>query len=118
MDAICWTGTMRTSSRRRTGMRSRYGGLASVSYASIAAPTCDACSATISACSMRSCARFTVSRQPRLLDRLQQIVDRIDFERADSVLVVGGNEGDQRHRVLLQHPDDPNAIEFRHLPVK
>ena len=53
-----------------------------------------------------------------LLDWLQQIVNRVHFERADGVFVVGRDERDERHRLPLQHSDDANSIDLRHLPVQ
>jgi hypothetical protein len=41
--------------------------------------------------------------QPGRLDRFQQVVDRVDFERFDRVLVVGRNENHCRTvRILAQ----------------
>ena len=56
--------------------------------------------------------------QARLLDRLQQVVDGVHLERAHRVLVVGGDERDQRQLALLQHPHDADAVELRHLQVE
>ncbi len=34
--------------------------------------------------------------EPRLIDRFQQVVDRVDLERLDGVLIVRGDEDDMR----------------------
>ena len=47
---------------------------------------------------LRAIQRFA---QPRLLDRLQQVVDRVDLEGADRVFVEGGDERDERQRPLF-----------------
>ena len=112
------TCTMTISSRRRTGIRVRYGSFAAVSYASMAVPTRTTCSSRISSCSMRSCARLSVSRSRALLDRLQEIVDGVQLERVHGILVVRRHEGDERHPVLLQQSDDADAVELRHLQIE
>ena len=64
---------------------------------------------------LRAVERFA---QPRLLDRLQQVVDGVHLEGAHGVLVVRRDERDERHRLLLQHPHDADAVEFRHLQIE
>jgi hypothetical protein len=61
-----------------------------------------------------------VQRLPQagLLDRLQQVIDRVHLEGADRVLVVGGDERDKRHLGFLEHAHDPDAIQFGHLQVQ
>ena len=39
-------------------------------------------------------ARCTAGFEPAAVDRLQQVVDRVDLERLDGVLVEGGDEND------------------------
>ena len=57
-------------------------------------------------------------RQPVLLDRLHQIVDRLRLERAQGMLVIGGDEHEQR-RLDLHHPgNDRKSVEARHLDVE
>ena len=56
--------------------------------------------------------------EPGGVDRLEQVVEGVDLERPDRVLVVGRDEGDEWHRVLLQHSNDADAVEFRHLPIE
>ncbi len=59
-------------------------------------------------------------RDTLAIERLQQIVDGIHFERLDGVLIVGGSEDDlrQRHLAVQQLLDDAEAVETRHLHVK
>jgi hypothetical protein len=64
---------------------------------------------------LRSVQRLAESR---LVDRLQQVVDCIHLERPYGILVVGCDERNQRHLVLLQHPHDADAVELRHLKVQ
>ena len=109
---------MRTSSRCRTGMRSRYGGLRQGFVgvdggADVRRLLGD--DFRVLDPLLRAIERLA---QSRLLDRLQQVVDGIHFEGAHGVLVVGGDERDERHRLLLQHPHDADAVELRHLPVE
>jgi hypothetical protein len=57
--------------------------------------------------------------QPRLIHRFQQIVDRVDLERFDGVLVVGGDEDDLRRGVPVeQAARDLEAGQARHLHVE
>ena len=57
--------------------------------------------------------------EPRRIDRLQQVVDRVDLERLDGVLIVRGDEDDLRRRVVAEHPPrDLEAGEPRHLDVQ
>src|SRR5262245_53824083 len=54
---------------------------------------------------------------PRL-DRLEQIVDRVHFERADGMLVVRGDEDDPRASGWREGADHTEPIELRHLHVE
>ncbi len=56
--------------------------------------------------------------QPRLVHRLQQVIDGIHLERAHSVLVIRGHKRDERHRLPLKLTNDAHAIELRHLPIE
>ena len=58
--------------------------------------------------------------EPRRIDRLQQVVDRVDLERFDRVLIVRGHEDDVRSRgAAVEHPPrDLEARESRHLHVE
>ena len=42
--------------------------------------------------------------EPRLVDRLQQVVDRVDLERLDGVLIVRRDEDDVRPVLRVEHP--------------
>ncbi len=42
--------------------------------------------------------------EPRRVDRLQQVVDRVDLERLDRVLIVGRDENDMGRRAGVEHP--------------
>src|SRR3546814_7396187 len=56
--------------------------------------------------------------EPRLLDRLHQIIDRLCLERADRVVRISGDEDEQR-RFDLHHPlNHRKAVETRHLDVE
>ena len=55
-------------------------------------------------------------RQPFRPERLEQVVDRVDLERLQRVLVVGG---DEHHRdVLLDQLEHLESVQFRHLHVE
>jgi len=57
-------------------------------------------------------------RETAVVEGLEQVVERVDFEGADGVAVVGGDEDDGGHRVradLFQHR---KAIDLGHLDVE
>ena len=56
--------------------------------------------------------------QAPLVDRFEQVIDRVHLERTHRVLVKGGHERDQRQVALLQHAHDTDSIELRHLQVE
>jgi len=56
--------------------------------------------------------------QPRLLDRLEQVVHRVDLAGPHRVFVVSRAECDQRHLLLFQHTHDADAVELWHLQVE
>ena len=58
--------------------------------------------------------------QAVFLDRLQQIVERLQAERFDRVLIVGGghHKVGQRHALRAQLFDDAHAVEARHLHIQ
>ena len=56
-------------------------------------------------------------RQPRAVHRLQQVVERRQFERIDRVLIVGGAEDHRRPR-LAQRRGDIEAARAGHLNVE
>jgi hypothetical protein len=56
--------------------------------------------------------------QAGFVDRLQQVVDRVDLECAYRVLVIGRHERDERQLMLLQHPHHADAVELGHLQVQ
>ena len=64
---------------------------------------------------MRALDRLT---KPRAIDRLQQIVDGVHLERLNRVLVVGGDERDEREPILPDQTDDAQAVDFRHLQIE
>jgi hypothetical protein len=59
-------------------------------------------------------------RKPEALFRywFQQIVDSVDFERANGVLVVGSYKYYDRHLVCSDRFDDGETIHTRHLDVE
>ena len=59
-------------------------------------------------------------RDPLLVERLQQVVNRVHLERLHRILVVGGGEHDlrQRHFLVDQLLDGAEAVESGHLHVK
>ena len=59
-------------------------------------------------------------RDAFLIERLEQVVDRIDLEGLDRVLVVGRGEDDlgQRDFLVEQLLDDAEAVEAGHLHVE
>ena len=68
---------------------------------------------------MRRRARSTATSSRFRVDRLQQVVDRVDLERLDRVLIERGDEDDVRRRALVEHP--PRHLEAgqpRHLHVE
>ena len=57
-------------------------------------------------------------RQPVLVDRFHQIVDRMGVERPQRMVAVSGDEHEQR-RLDVHHPvDHRKAVEARHLDVE
>jgi hypothetical protein len=50
--------------------------------------------------------------------RFEEIIDGCDFERAESILVVRGNEDDRRHALCSNGMDHREAVGPRHLYVK
>ena len=59
-------------------------------------------------------------RHPLLVERLQQVVDRVHLERLDRILVKGGGENDLGKSDFLveQFLDDAEAVEAGHLHVE
>ena len=51
-------------------------------------------------------------------ERLQQVVERVHLERAERVLVVGGDEDDRRHLLGTDGLDDAEAVDTGHLHVE
>ena len=58
--------------------------------------------------------------QPLLIERLQDVVHGVHFERLHRVLIVGRGKNDVRHLALaiLQPLDDAEAVQPRHLHVQ
>ncbi len=52
-----------------------------------------------------------------LVERLQQVVDCIDFERAQGVLVIGSDEND-RGQTCFGGFDQLKAVQLRHLDIQ
>ena len=70
-------------------------------------------------CRPAAAARSSGDLEPRLVDRLQQVVDRVDLERLDRVLIVGGDEDDVRRRLRVDHaPRHLETGQPRHLDVE
>ena len=63
-------------------------------------------------------ARSNARRKALLGDRLEQIVERGDLERADRILVVRGHEDHRRHALRSDRVDDREAVHPRHLHVE
>ena len=64
----------------------------------------------------RSRARRERLLEPLGAERLQQVVDRVHLERAQRVLVVGGDEDDRQ--VAPEQLEHLEAVELRHLHVE
>ena len=52
------------------------------------------------------------------VERLQQVVERPDLERPQRVLIVGGDEDDERHALGADRLDHLEAVHLRHLHVE
>ena len=57
-------------------------------------------------------------REPVLVDRLHQIIDRLRVERAERMLVECGDEHEQRRLDVHQPLDHRKSVEPRHLDVE
>jgi hypothetical protein len=58
------------------------------------------------------------AQEPRPVERLQQVVERMDLEGAQRVLVVGGREDDHRQALRRERADDAEAVHDRNLHVE
>ena len=56
--------------------------------------------------------------KPLPAERLQQVIDRLHFERADGVFVVGGHEDRRRHAIDADGLDHLEAIHAGHLQIE
>src|SRR5207247_6186985 len=56
--------------------------------------------------------------QPIILERLEQIVERVDFKGADGVLIKSGHEDDQRQTVCRQRCENSEPVQAWHLHVE
>src|SRR5215207_11299376 len=56
--------------------------------------------------------------QALLVERFEEVIDRVDLERAEGVLVVGRYENHRRHRLHADGLDDLEAADFGHLHVE
>ena len=56
--------------------------------------------------------------EPFAVERLQQVVERADLERPQRVLIVGGDEDDERHALGPDRLDDFEPVHLRHLDVE
>src|SRR5207248_6832058 len=61
---------------------------------------------------------FERALEALLVDRLEEVIERLDVERADRVFVVRGDEDDHRHRLDPDLLDDVEAAEAGHLDVE
>ena len=52
------------------------------------------------------------------VERLEQVVERADLERLERVLIVRGDEDDERHPLAADRLDDLEAVHLRHLDVE
>ena len=52
------------------------------------------------------------------VERLQQVVERLDLEGAQRVLIVGGHEHDRRHALGADRLNHLEAVELRHVHVE
>ena len=117
IDAICATGRMMISSRRRIGIPLEIGRLRRRLVPAIALVTCalfgdDFC---VFDAFLRPIERLA---QAGFIDRLQQVVDRVHLECAHRIFVVGGHERDQRQVVLLEQAHHADAVKLRHLQIQ
>ena len=56
--------------------------------------------------------------KPRRFDRFEDVIDGIDFEGANGVFVVCGYEGHEGRPVLLEEPDNAQAVDLGHLEIQ
>ena len=84
------------------------------------APSVSLASSSGRSAAIRRRARCDRHLEPRRIDRLQQIVDRVDLERLDRVLIEGRDEDDVRRRAAaVEHPARHlEAGQPRHLHVE
>ena len=68
-----------------------------------------------SICCARALQRFG---EALAVERLEQVVERADLERAQRVLIVGGHEDHERHALAADGFDHLEAVHLRHLHVE
>ena len=56
--------------------------------------------------------------EPRVVERLEQVVDRRELERAQRVAIVGGHEDDRRHPLGADRAHHVEPGELGHLVVE
>ena len=56
--------------------------------------------------------------EPLAVERFEQVVERADLECAQRVLIVGGDEDDQRHALAADRFDHFEAVHLRHLNIE
>ena len=107
---------MTVSSRRRTGMRSRYvrAGRRFERRRCLGQPAL-----TLG----RRCGRarpraLDGGRETIALDRFQQVIDRVQLERLDGKVVMRGDERDRRRRAGLEEPRHIEAAGFGHVQIE
>ena len=64
----------------------------------------------------RAC--LSVCAETIAAERLEQVIERVHFERAQRVLVVGGDEDDRRHPLGADRVDHAEAVDAGHLDVE
>ena len=52
------------------------------------------------------------------IERLQQVIDRVDVEGFQRELIIGGDENDYRHWFALDGFQHAEAVQFRHLNIE
>ena len=52
------------------------------------------------------------------LDGFEQVINRVELEGSHGVLVIRGDERDERHSLFLQHAYDTDTVELGHLQVE
>jgi hypothetical protein len=56
--------------------------------------------------------------KPFAIERLEQIIHRVDFERLKRVVIVGGDKNEHRHRFAREGGADFEPAQSRHLHIQ